>query len=232
MRRSRWRLLPGRLILVMASLGAAGVLTGCASAGGATDELAGFAAGSAAGALTGNPFIAVGIGMATRFASGEARAYIDRRNQKLIRAAIAEAAGAAGEGEIVPLACRNSTSPPATLTAKPKPCALSTARSNAARFSTALRTRTPRISLRVICRHPDGWRWAIAGRPPNAGDNHTDEAGTSSARRSPTRGARTSASAALAGGYAASRAPVTSAQVVNARARAAGSAAGRRSRWR
>jgi hypothetical protein len=83
--------------------GLASVLTtaACGATGGATSEVAGFAAGSAAGALTGNPFVAVATGMAVRFGTSEAGAYLERRRQAAIHAAIAKAAGGADEDAIV-----------------------------------------------------------------------------------------------------------------------------------
>lgn len=165
MRWSRWRprrcAAAARPILLMAGLSGAGTLAGCAAAGGAADEMAGFAAGSAAGALTGNPFVAVGIGMATRFASGEARAYIDRRKQAAIRAAIAEAAGNAEEGEIVPWRV-DLDIPPGHAHGQAQSVRVLDGQIQCREVLYSVKNEDAAYYVGVICRHPDGWRWAIA----------------------------------------------------------------------
>lgn len=150
-----------RLIMAVAGLGAAGALAGCAAAGGATDEMAGFAVGSAAGALTGNPFVAVGVGLATRFAAGEARAYVERRNQASIRAAIAQAAGDAEAGEIVPWRVQFDI-PPGHARGQAQTVRTLDGQIQCREVLYSVTTDNAAYFVGVICRHPDGWRWAIA----------------------------------------------------------------------
>lgn len=138
--------------------------TGCtADNSGATGEIAGFAAGSAAGLLTANPFIAVATGMATRFATSEAGAYLDRRRQAEIHKAIAIAAGAADEDQIVDWSA-DTDFPPGHAHGQ-----VQTTRS----LNGQIACREVLYSVKssgeanyfvgVICRHSDGeWRWAVS----------------------------------------------------------------------
>jgi surface antigen len=136
---------------------------GCGATGSASGELAGFAAGSAAGALTANPFVGVATGLAVRFATSEAEAYLDRRRQAAIHAAIATAAGAADEGAVVPWSAELEI-PPRRARGQ-----VQTVRSMGSRIA----CREVLYSVEgdgeasyfvgVICRQEDGtWRWAVS----------------------------------------------------------------------
>ncbi|MBL8659350.1 MAG: hypothetical protein JNM75_06300 [Rhodospirillales bacterium] len=136
---------------------------GCAGGDGAGSEIAGFAAGSAAGLLTANPFIAVATGMATRFGASEAGAYLDRRRQAEIHKAIATSAGAADEDQIVDWSVEIDF-PPGHAHGQ-----VQTTRS----LNGQIACREVLYSVKssgeasffvgVICRHSDGeWRWAVS----------------------------------------------------------------------
>lgn len=143
---------------------AAAAVSGCDTTGSASGELAGFAAGSAAGSLTANPFVGVATGLAVRFATSEAEAYLERRRQAAIHSAIAAAAGVAGEGQVVDWRAEFEV-PPREVRGQVQ----------------TIRTLGGEIACRevlynvkggganvgyfvgVICRHDDGlWRWAVS----------------------------------------------------------------------
>lgn len=154
--RSRLAARPLLLALLLAA-------PGCAGTGGATSELAGFAAGSAAGLLTANPFVAVATGMAVRFGTSEAGDWLERRRQARIHGAIAEAAGAQDEGEIANWSIEIDI-PPGHAHGQ-----VQTVRNLAGRiacrevlYNVASSGETSYF-VGVICRHPDGtWRWAVS----------------------------------------------------------------------
>lgn len=152
-----------RELTVAVVLAAAGATAGCGATGSASGELAGFAAGSAAGALTANPFVAVATGLAVRFATSEAEAYLDRRRQAAIHGAIAAAAGSAAEGEIVPWSV-DFDIPPRHVHGQ-----VQTVRALGGRV--ACREVLYNVKsgseasyfVGVVCRHQDGaWRWAVS----------------------------------------------------------------------
>lgn len=137
---------------------------GCGATGSASGELAGFAAGSAAGALTANPFIGVATGLAVRFATSEAEAYLDRRRQAAIHAAIATAAGAAGDGEVVPWSV-DFDIPPGHAHGQ-----VQTIRSLGGQiacrevlYNVKGAAAEAAYFVGVVCHHEDGaWRWAVS----------------------------------------------------------------------
>jgi hypothetical protein len=149
------------IAIAVVGLGAS-TTAGCGATGSASGEIAGFAAGSAAGALTANPFVGVATGLAVRFAASEAEAYLDRRRQAAIHAAIATAAGSSDEGNIVPWSVELDIPP-----------------RHAHGEVQTIRTLGGQIACRevlynvksrgeaayfvgVICRHDGTWRWAVS----------------------------------------------------------------------
>jgi hypothetical protein len=151
----------GALAAVVA---AAAAVSGCDTTGSASGELAGFAAGSAAGTLTANPFVGVATGLAVRFATSEAEAYLDRRRQATIHSAIAAAAGGAGEGQVVDWKAEFEI-PPREVHGQ-----VQTTRTLGGEV--ACREVLYNVKggganvgyfVGVICRHDDGvWRWAVS----------------------------------------------------------------------
>ncbi len=138
-------------------------VTGCAGTDGATSEVAGFAAGSAAGLLTANPFVAVATGMAVRFGTSEAEAYLERRRQAEIHEAIARAAGGADEDQIIEWSAALAFPP------RHSHGQVQTTRSLKGQISCREVLYNVKSGgetsyyVGVICRHPDGeWRWAAS----------------------------------------------------------------------
>ncbi|HET6522763.1 MAG TPA: hypothetical protein VFG47_23510, partial [Geminicoccaceae bacterium] len=86
---------PACAVLVLA-LG----LGGCELANITATEFTGIAAGALAGGLSGDPFVAVGVGLAARYAMRSGIAYGHRALQGRIQGTIAQAAGPLGENEV------------------------------------------------------------------------------------------------------------------------------------
>jgi hypothetical protein len=75
-------------------------LGGCEYVSTTATEFAGIGAGALAGGLTGNPFVAVGVGAGVRYAVRSTVAYGERALQGRVQETIAEAAGPLEEGEV------------------------------------------------------------------------------------------------------------------------------------
>ena len=74
-------------------------LGGCELTSTTATEFAGIGAGALAGAVTGNPFVAVGVGVGVRYGVRSGVNYGERALQGRIQETIAEAAGPLAEGE-------------------------------------------------------------------------------------------------------------------------------------
>lgn len=100
MPRSRRRpaLRPCAAAIVALSLG------GCDLASITATEFTGIAAGALAGGISGDPLVAIGVGLAARYAVRSGIAYGHRALQGRIQSAIAVTAGPLGEGEVAPWA--------------------------------------------------------------------------------------------------------------------------------
>lgn len=139
-------------------------VTGCGGTdGGAGSEIAGFAAGSAAGLLTANPFVAVATGMAVRFGTNEAGDWLERRRQERIHGAVALAAGAADEGVVTDWSIEMDL-PPGRAHGQ-----VQTMRSLDGQIACREVLYSVKSSgmasyfVGVICRHPDDeWKWAVS----------------------------------------------------------------------
>ena len=137
-------------------------LGGCELASTTATEFAGIGAGALAGAVTGNPFVAVGVGAGVRYGVRSAVSYGERTLQGRIQATIAEAAGLLAEGEAAGWA----------VTGQP-PIMRPHGRVEVVRaFGEAIPCKEITYSIEnddgaeyyvaVICREWDAWVWAVS----------------------------------------------------------------------
>lgn len=141
-------------------LGAA--LGGCSFAGDATTDTAGIGAGAIVGAVTANPFIGIGVGIAARWAAGAVVDAAERRIHDSIQTRIAETAGDAPEGEW------RSWSIDFDLPGADQAGRVMVLRAHAAEppCRDIVYTDDPGedadFFVAVVCRSASGWKWAVS----------------------------------------------------------------------
>lgn len=150
-----------RLLRPLMVLGAASALAGCSSLADISAELGGFGVGAAVGAVTANPFIAVGVGLATQLALEEGIDYYQREEVEVVHIAIAEAAGSAEEGVATPWAAESDLP---IVSAAGQVQVLRDFGGDIACKEIVFTDDDMAGSyfVAVICRGTDGWRWAVA----------------------------------------------------------------------
>jgi hypothetical protein len=97
-RRRRTALRPCAAAILALGLG------GCELANITATEFSGIAAGALAGGISGDPLVAIGVGLAARYAVRSGIAYGHRALQGRIQSTIAATAGPLAEGEVAPWA--------------------------------------------------------------------------------------------------------------------------------
>ncbi len=135
------------------------LLGGCA----AVSDVAGFAAGSGAGAATANPAIGFVVGIGVRAGADELRRYVVRRRQQGEQDAIAEAAGDAPVGEMRAWQIRH------TIPVGNAKGELAVVREYATPLATCREVvfsveddGHPSVFTTSLCRQAARWKWAMA----------------------------------------------------------------------